>query len=538
MAIITNADRFLAMVDNLERSMVLNGYSSIPFRDRLSDSLSADDAMEYVDAACKYPIELTTKNYLDLYEREGLAARVVNVFPQESWSLDPLVYEIEDEKETTFEKAFIDLEKKINLFYYLELVDILSGIGRFGVLFLGFNDGADPKTAVAKIDSDGKLIKVKRKSMQLMYVRPLHEGCVKIKKIDHNIRSPRYGLPEVYEITFQDANDQSGEVLRGTYEVHWSRILHVADNRGTSQIYGSPRIRLVFNRIFDMKKTVGGSAEMFWKGAFPGISFEAIPEVASGDVEFDAEAHKEEIRKWNQGLQRYITLIGMTAKSLAPQIADPESHVRVEVGMIAASLPVPLRVFLGSEEAKLASSQDIRTHHSRINRRRMRYLTPFLLNPLVERLIAVGSLPKPKEVKVAWPDLNELGQNDQATTAVKITDALSKYVASDVEQIFPLKEYLIKVHKFTLEEADAVVAAAEEQKKKNSRITLDDAQMAEKTAKATASIQERQLKMQAKLKPAVPGGIGKKKGSGSPSNRAKITSKSVRTPGPKTEQSV
>ena len=57
--------------------------------------------------------------------------------------------------------------------------------------------------------------------------------------------------------------------------IHWQRILHLADNRIESNIYGEPRLTPVLNRVLDLHKILGVSAETFWLGAFGVIAFEA-----------------------------------------------------------------------------------------------------------------------------------------------------------------------------------------------------------------------------------------------------------------------
>ena len=67
-----------------------------------------------------------------------------------------------------------------------------------------------------------------------------------------------------------------------TADVHWTRILHVADNRKTSEIFGMPRLHVVYNNVLEIKKITGSSGEMFYKGAYPGYAIEAVDDVTSG----------------------------------------------------------------------------------------------------------------------------------------------------------------------------------------------------------------------------------------------------------------
>jgi hypothetical protein len=71
-------------------------------------------------------------------------------------------------------------------------------------------------------------------------------------------------------LTF-NANDhalEGGDVDMRTLDVYWSRILHVADNRKTSEIFGIPRLQVVYNNVIEVKKISGSSGEMFYKGAY------------------------------------------------------------------------------------------------------------------------------------------------------------------------------------------------------------------------------------------------------------------------------
>src|SRR5262249_49399890 len=93
--------------------------------------------------------------FRELYDREPIAARVVQIMPKESWQTQPLVYELEEtDSATPFEEAWDSLGKNLIdgsswfrqeegsiIWEYLQRADILSGIGHFGVLLLGVDDG-------------------------------------------------------------------------------------------------------------------------------------------------------------------------------------------------------------------------------------------------------------------------------------------------------------------------------------------------------------------------------------------------------------
>ena len=195
---------------------------------------------------------------------------------------------------------------------------------------------------------------------------------------------------------------------------------------------------------------------MFWKGGFPGLSFET-----QSDVEgLDADSIKDQMEKYMAGMQRYLAMEGITVKSLTPQVSSPKEHVETNMRNIAISLGIPYRIFLGTEEAKLASSQDVRTWNKRLSQRQENYVTPCIIKPLVDRFIDLGILPEPTAYVVDWPDLNAPTDEDKANVAKILTEALSKYVAGGVDALIPPMEFLTVILGMTQEEAEAIETAA------------------------------------------------------------------------------
>lgn len=402
-----------------------------------------------IDTECQYPTDLTIIDYKEFFDRHGLATRVVSVWPEECWQIEPKIYETEDSgEETEFEMAVEEITRRIPLWNTLFRADVLSGIGQYGVLLLGVNDGKPLSDPIEGIDERGE--KVGNKEHELLFVRPFDESVCTIKDYEKDNTNPRYGLPTQYDIKFEST--QKVESL----PVHWSRVVHLADNRTTSDVLGVPRMKIVYNNLLDIKKISGGSGEMFFKGGFPGYSFELTPEAEAAGATIDIDSMKEQTFLWGQGLQRWLYLTGVTAKSLAPQVADPSGHLDWHVKLMSMALGIPYRVLMGSEEAKLASTQDTKRHNGRVRKRQNNYLTPLVLRPFFDRLIMVGCLPEPKEYFVKWVNLDAPTDEDVANVAVKRTDALSKYVAGGVDALIPPRPYLSLVHKLTDEEIEEI----------------------------------------------------------------------------------
>lgn len=465
------------------------------------------DPRRNIDDECGYPSteNITRDDYRTLYDREPVAARVVEVLPHESWQMQPTVFETEDVKQDTeLEKAWSKLGRSLRgeswyqdeegnpIWEELRRIDVQSGIGSFGVLLLGLDDGLELSEPAAGVeeqnsaatvverDGKGKVAKVEVAEVtgnyeltvnqneisgrRLLFLRSFDESLITISRYEGNSTSPRFGQPLEYSITFNDPNStlwtETTQPL-ATKRVHWTRVIHVADNLGSSEIFGVPRMRPVYNRLFDLRKLYSGSAEMYWKGALPGWALETDPRLGvDAAVEPDAEAIKEHMERYMTGLQRYLLAAGVTVKSLAPQVVDPTPQIEVQIEAICIQKGIPKRIFVGSERGELASSQDKRTWNGRLHDRQINYITPRIIVPFIDRLIMVGVLPKPTGYSVAWPDLNTLTEEEQAAVGLKRTESMAKYVQGSVESLMAPMDYLVRVLGMTEEEAEAVVRQA------------------------------------------------------------------------------
>ena len=411
-----------------------------------------------INYECGYPDSISVEDYKSLFKRLGAAKRVVNILPEKTWATPPAVYETEEEDETLFEEKWKALNKKMRVFHYLNRIDILSGVGRFGVLIIGLDDGKPLDQPVEGIDEITGQSTGTIKERTILYLKPFDEALVQIKSREMDQASPRYGLPKKYAIVFASSADDSGRAIGETKEVHWTRVLHVADGRESSEVYGTPRMEAVYNHLLDLRKVLAGSSEMFWKGGFPGLSFETQPDI--DDADLDTESLKDQAEDYMNGLQRYFALTGMTVKSLTPQVANPDSHVESNIRMIAASLGVPYRIFIGTEEAKMAGAQDVANFNERIASRQINYAEPYVLRAFVDRLILLGVLPEVEEYFVSWEDLNTPTNEEKAKVAALYSEAMAKYVAGGVEALIPSTQYLTMFLGLSLEEAQAVEEAA------------------------------------------------------------------------------
>lgn len=408
--------------------------------------------------------------YETLVRQDGLSHRVNAVFPDECWSGGrPTVYETEKDRNTAWEVAAQELERKNRVSHYLHRLDVECGKGRFGAMLIGLDDGLDPSLPARGLHPrTGEPDPAPPPPRRITFLRPCSEAYVKVAEWEADPTCPRYGLPYSYDFAMEGGGgadpDAPAPVRTDApayrrLRVHWSRVQHALDNPEASDVFGVPRLRRPLPYLLDARKVSGSSAEMFYKGAFPGLSLETFPEIAA-DADLDAESVREEMDAYMNGLRRYLRLVGMTAKSLAPQIADPTNHLTVQLQLISATTQVPVKVLLGSEAGHLAAQDDTVRWNRRLSGRQNNHLTDTSVRPFYLRASHLGVLPRPRQVLVAWADMNAMSDKDRAQTALQRTQSLLQYVTSGAWRLVRPLHFLTTVMGLTLEEAHAVVDAA------------------------------------------------------------------------------
>jgi len=385
-----------------------------------------------------YKSVISFNDYLAKYTRGGIAKRIVDAPSSATWRRPPIVYENNSKNpDTPFEKDWVALNKRLRVLHYFERVDRISGIGRFGILMIGIG-GSRGRDLSKKLE--GKL----DDPNQITHLSVFSEGSVRIKELVDDRSDPDFGKPLLYEITLSPESYASVDYMNVT--VHASRVIHVAEDLMEDEVYGTPRLQAVFNLLDDLDKTVPGSAEMFWQGAYRGLHVDVNPEFQLGELDNDSLAElDEEIEEYIHGIRRVIRTQGVDVKPIRSQIADPSGVFDAIITLISGTTKIPKRILFGSERGELASEQDEVNWNSRIKERQEQFAEPVILRPFVNKMIDLGVISPPDGVyDVHWPSLFEMDETRQAQAvwtwaraAEKLADAVSVGIITK-EQAFEI----------------------------------------------------------------------------------------------------
>ena len=380
--------------------------------------------------ALGYKLSLDYTDYAAYYERNEMAKAVINRPIDATWRGNLDIIEAEEGEDTPLEKEYKELGRQLKIKQVFIRLDKLASLGNYGVLFLGFDDVNDVSVFKQPIPAG---------EHKLLYVKPYGQGLIEIQEYERNVKSPRYGLPIIYKLTMQlPGGNTTKNIL-----VHYSRIIHVAGELLISEYKGVPALQVIFNRLMDLEKLVGGSAEMFWRGARPGYQGKIDPDfrLTSGAE----EDLKDQIDEYEHNLRRILINQGIDLQALVMQIADPTPHVDVQIQMISAVTGIPKRILTGSERGELASSEDKSNWLNLIQARREEYAELQIVRPFVDRCIEYGALPRPKEeggYSVIWEDLFAQSDKELAEIGRTRAEALRAYTSTPTaEDVVPPESF-------------------------------------------------------------------------------------------------
>ena len=355
-----------------------------------------------------YPKQLTIDMMLRKYKRGGIAARIIEKPAKDTWRLEPEVYDTESHEDTSFSVAYRKLCKQSKLVHFLRRADVLTGIGEYGLLFLGVADNTTDLSEPINVDAVNGID-------DLRYLTPYGQHQVQDWVLGRDAgldeTNPMYNKPVMYSIDVSDPKDSHSDIQM----IHYSRLIHFTEDALESDIRGKPRLRPVYNRLLDYDKVVGGAAEMFWTGADRKYHFNVKDGYADLSPKM-LDKLDEDVQKLVHEMQSYIKTAGVDMNVISGEDPDPTGVKEAILSSIAGTIGMPQRILSGSERGDLASTQDKANWFGTVEDRQNNHAEPNMFRSTVDRLIAIGVLPEPREDEyyVVWPSLFELTDKELA----------------------------------------------------------------------------------------------------------------------------
>lgn len=384
-----------------------------------------------------YPQLLLTQDYINMYLRNDIASRIVRAFPQATWREAPTVWDQdgnqadpESEDYSPFVEACARLFEQWDVLSMLERADRLSGVGKYSVLFMGFRDG---------LTSEQPL---KGKS-PLLFLQPYVDISAMVSSWNQDVTDARFGRPLSYALSPTTLFNSGMVTQRNSIAAHWTRCVHVTEWLDQDETYGTPRLQPIYNRLMDLEKVVGASAETFWLNSREGMAISAKEDT---DLKAGAIADmKKQAEEYQHQLRRIMAFQGVEVTTLQATIADLGPNVEKLLDLISGAVGIPKRILVGSERGSLASDQDEDAWAARISERRRHFAAPKMLKPLMQVMIDTGNLPMPNgDWGVEWPDEAQTPEKEAAVAFTKSNTLKNWLSTPGADLVVPLEEFRTK----------------------------------------------------------------------------------------------
>ena len=418
--IMVNGQPLDQFVDDIQQKLTVQ--SALISRQGLASALGKQfEGDRDIYKAAGYPTNVTFDAYNAKFRRQDIAKRIVSAPAIDTWKNAPEVDDGSD-GQSDFMQAWHDLaslqlvtneldnlDGDQDIWHSLERADVLAGIGEYGGLLVGLADGAK--------GLDQEIVKGGAKpTAGLLYLTPLDKKQLTVKNTVKDQTQKRHGKVDQYSVNL------GGET--GSVAVHWSRVVHIAENLRDDLIHGTPRLEAVFNLLEDLLKITAGSSEAAWKLVYKGVILSA----KDGYEVADDGISKEKAEEYVHGLMRVLEVDGYNVTIEGGEIVDPSPLIKILIALISAAVSIPQRILLGSERGELSSSQDERQYRSMIEARQARFAETVILRPLINRLIYAGVLPMPENNRymIVWPNIASPTEAEQIEINAKKAEIIAK----------------------------------------------------------------------------------------------------------------
>lgn len=371
------------------------------------------DVLGYTDLDDNTALE----KYRSKYERQDIAERIIDIFPQETWKNPPSVVDGEGEESAFEEAANRLIEGDLNS--HLRRTDRAQRLGEYGVMLVGFEDGQPLEEPVQAGALDGP--------EDISHFEVFPQDQVESWQLGKDLENAeesdpsheRYNKPVLYTLDFGDIDAESTD--DDFKHVHWTRVVpHAAEGALETDLKGMPALKPVFNRLMDREKVIGASAEMFYTGADRKIIANVQEEFALPQYSDTGEREnfKEDLSRLINDLQQTMVGTGMEFEVLGGQEVDPSGVVEQIDASIAANTGIPKNKLQGNETGERSTTMDRDNWFDTISSRQTNFAGPKMLRPVLDRFIEFGILPDPADGNYAikWPDLDEASESDIAET--------------------------------------------------------------------------------------------------------------------------
>lgn len=380
-----------------------------------------------------YPETVNFDNYYRVYERNAVAHAAVHKLLDSCWTDNPTIIDGAKKKEAEETTDWEESTTKLLSKHWAKLKDAdrRNLVGRYSAVLLQIKDGREwyqpVDKNVVKALGDKALVKL----------IPAWEAQIKPGNFDIDTQSDSYGQPVSYSFNEQPVGDDGTYGIVRSVTVHPDRVIILCEgSEDENMLAGVPLLRAGFNKLLDIEKTSGGSAEGFLKNASRQLGIEFSKETnidalikQAKDEGFDklGDAMNDKIRRMNSGTDSALVMQAGQASVLSVAAADPTPTWTAAANEFSASIQCPFTIQFGQQTGRLASDEDKNEWAKRCNGRRWGFLTDYITR-VIERFWTLGIIEPPTngEVSIVWSDLLAPSEKEKIANMQAMADVAQK----------------------------------------------------------------------------------------------------------------
>lgn len=380
-----------------------------------------------------YPETVNFDNYYRAYERNAVAHAAVHKLLDSCWTDNPTIIDGTKKKEAEETTDWEESTTKLLSKHWAKLKDAdrRNLVGRYSAVLLQIKDGREWYQSV-----DKNIVKALGHKA-LVKLIPAWEAQIKPGNFDIDTQSDSYGQPVSYSFNEQPVGDDGTYGIVRSVTVHPDRVIILCEgSEDENMLAGVPLLRAGFNKLLDIEKTSGGSAEGFLKNASRQLGIEFSKETnidalikQAKDEGFDklGDAMNDKIRRMNSGTDSALVMQAGQASVLSVAAADPTPTWTAAANEFSASIQCPFTIQFGQQTGRLASDEDKNEWAKRCNGRRWGFLTDYITR-VIERFWALGIIEPPTngEVSLVWSDLLAPSEKEKIANMQAMADVAQK----------------------------------------------------------------------------------------------------------------
>lgn len=372
-----------------------------------------------------------------LYERGGIATRIISAYPDYCWATPPRV----TSDETTLDESRVErrlkvLDNRFDVLSQLKLADTYSRVNGWSVIYISII-GDDPREPL-----DPNRVYT---MAEIGAIETLSYKDVSIASYYNDVTDHRYGAPKEYRLRrFSNGSSRQTQtfgsnVIYSHLTIHESRVIRVYNPNFGDKIHGTPMLTPIVNDLYDKTKISSATAvNIFSSKAILHVGTKGFSNLRSLK-----KSITDSIGDLNGSRSRVFTTNNdARATFLNSEVTDPTNILTTIVRWLGASVGIPLKILLAYDDTS-NSTNDV-LWGTQVNSVRRDFCNNMIIKPFLRKLNDMGIL-NSVGFNITWKTNDYIDAMSESEIAKNIAVAISTIANSAGANQFVTRRQVNKI---------------------------------------------------------------------------------------------